>query len=253
MSLLPRFRPLSSLGLTCYRIVLSYSLKDGQSFVEQARNATVDLAGDDGIVARTQRASQLTWDRKKKKFVQGDGTGSDNKKLVKTESGARLPASFRSGRFDEWKAKKRVIIPKVGDAEGDHARGQGSTGMNKYRHNNTYEAKPLDAKSTTYEKKVYNQKKKAEKAAEAEGAPAGGVKTGYAGQKARSELRDVNAIRRDRKVQEQVSRKHLGFQSKSARTDMLLVAQQRRAKNARPSKKGGKGAGKGAGKGRARR
>jgi hypothetical protein len=183
-------------------LVDRYSLKDGQSFVEQARNATFDLAGDDGVVARRQGFSQLTWDRKKKKFVQGDGTGSDNKKLVKTESGARLPASFRSGRFDEWKAKKRVVIPKVGDAEGDHARGQGSTGMNKYRHNNSYEAKPLDPKSTTYEKKVYMQKKKAEKAAEADGAP--GPKTGYAGQKARSELRDVNAIRRDRKVQEQV-------------------------------------------------
>lgn len=188
------------------RLIPSYSLKDGASFVEQARNATFDLAGDDGIVARTQRASQLTWDRKKKKFVQGDGTGSDNKKLVKTESGARLPASFRSGRFDEWKAKKRMHIPKVGDAEGDHASGQGSTGMNKYRHNNTYDAKPLDAKSTTYEKKVYMQKKKAEKAAEADGAPKGGPKTGYAGQKARPELKDVNAIRRDRKVQEQVSR-----------------------------------------------
>ena len=186
-----------------------YSLKDGQSFVEQARNATFDLAGDDGIVAKTQRMSQLTWDRKKKKFVQGDGVGADNKKLVRTESGARLPASFRSGRFDEWKAKKRIVLPKVGDLEGDHARGQGSIGINKYRHNSTVEAKPLDPRSTTYEKKVYMAKKKAEKEAEANGGSTGAAKKGSGpGSKAKSELRDVNAIRRDRKVQEQVSISH---------------------------------------------
>jgi len=222
-----------------------YSLKDGQSFVEQARNATFDLAGDDGIVAKTQRMSQLTWDRKKKKFVQGDGVGADNKKLVRTESGARLPASFRSGRFDEWKAKKRIVLPKVGDLEGDHARGQGSIGINKYRHNSTVEAKPLDPRSTTYEKKVYMAKKKAEKEAEANGGSTGTSKKGSAsGAKAKSELRDVNAIRRDRKVQEQVSIPHSGdFAQNSPNFVSLTISAVQRTLD--PAKRGAKEPGRG--------
>lgn len=199
-------------------IFFRYSLKDGQSFVEQARNATFDLAGDDGIIARQQKASQLTWDRKKKKFVQGDGVGADNKKLVKTESGARLPASFKSGRFDEWKASKKLSLPKIGEQEGDIARRAGAPGATRhYRHNKTVEAKPLDARATTYEKKLRMQKKRAAEDAEN---PARAIKRA-ANTKSKSELKSVEQIRRERNLKEQ-----------------------RRAKNARPSKKGGKGRGK---------
>lgn len=178
----------------------SYSLTDGQSFTEQARNATFDLVGDDGVIERTQRASQLTWDRKKRKFVKGDGTGSDNKKLVKTESGAKLPASFKSGRFDEWKSKNRTSMPKVGEAEGPangRSSRQGPDGKH-YRHQKITAAKPLDPKSTTYEKKVYVAKKRAEKA----GDPAPGGRPGKG--QARNELRDVSDIRKARQIQEQV-------------------------------------------------
>jgi hypothetical protein len=184
--------------------------------------------------------SQLTWDRKKKKFVQGDGVGADNKKLVRTESGARLPASFRSGRFDEWKAKKRIVLPKVGDLEGDHARGQGSIGINKYRHNSTVEAKPLDPRSTTYEKKVYMAKKKAEKEAEANGGSTGASKKGSgSGPKAKSELRDVNAIRRDRKVQEQVSIPHpIAFSQNPADFMFLTISAVQRTHD--PARRGAK-------------
>jgi DBP10CT (NUC160) domain len=45
--------------------------------------------------------SRNNWDKKKKKFVKGNGTGANNVKLVRTENGTRLPATYRSGRFDE--------------------------------------------------------------------------------------------------------------------------------------------------------
>lgn len=172
--------------------------------MEQARHAAFDLTGDEGIVARQQKASMLSWDRKKKKFVQGDGAGSDNKKIIKTESGARLPATYRSGRFDEWKNKKRIALPRIGEAEGDMARSAEKTDSRKYRHNQTPEAKPLDRQSTTYEKKLYQQKKKAELGAKdlANGPPGGGGKSNA---RNKSELRDVSTIRKNRQIQEQVS------------------------------------------------
>ncbi len=149
----------------------------------------------------------MKWDRKKRKFVQGDGTGSDNKKLIRTESGARLPASFKSGRFEEWKEKKKINLPKVGESEGDIPRQVGYGDDKRYRHNKVTEAKPLDPKSTTYEKKMFIAKKKAEK--EKEGAPefagkGGKGKRGAVGQ-AKNELRSSEDIRRQRKMLEQVS------------------------------------------------
>lgn len=194
-------------------VAFRYSLKDGQSFVEQARNVVMDLVGDEGVMNRTQKASQLTWDRKKKKFIQGDGVGADNQKIIRTESGARLPMSYKSGRFEEWKHKKRVTLPKIGEAEGDLAGRVGGLGDKRYRHTKMTDAKPLDAKSTTFEKKTYMLKKRAEKEAEAEGG-AGlvktkkgkvvkGVRSGTAHTK--SELKSVHEIRKERQILEQVS------------------------------------------------
>lgn len=192
-----------------------YSLKDGQSFIEQARNVTMDLIGDEGVLSRTQKASQLTWDRKKKKFIQGDGAGADNQKIIRTESGARLPMSYKSGRFEEWKQKKRVTLPKIGEAEGDLAGRVGGLGDKRYRHNKVFDAKPLDAKSTTFEKKTYALKKRAEKEAEQDAGGDGmvktkkgkvvkGVRAGTAN--TRSELKSVQEIRKQRQILEQVSR-----------------------------------------------
>jgi len=65
------------------------------------------LNGDEGEAQRAQKASQLKWDRKKKRFVKGDGVGSNNEKMIRSESGALLPASFKSGRFDAWKQRNR--------------------------------------------------------------------------------------------------------------------------------------------------
>ncbi|GMK53661.1 hypothetical protein CspeluHIS016_0102470 [Cutaneotrichosporon spelunceum] len=79
-----------------------YSLSEGTSFAEQARSATMDLNADDADPQRAQKASQLKWDKKRKRFTK-DTPGEDNKKMIRGESGALLPATFKSGRFAEWK------------------------------------------------------------------------------------------------------------------------------------------------------
>ncbi|GAA6007345.1 ATP-dependent RNA helicase DBP10 [Rhodotorula paludigena] len=99
-----------------------YSLTNGDSFVAQAAQSTYDIGGrgdTEGTPAEAlaQRASTLKWDRKSKKFIRADQVGADNKKLIRSESGQRLPASFKAGVFDEWQKKTRVRVPRVGDQE----------------------------------------------------------------------------------------------------------------------------------------
>ncbi|EGG13117.1 uncharacterized protein MELLADRAFT_32308 [Melampsora larici-populina 98AG31] len=99
-----------------------YNLNEGTapSFVAQANAYGFDLGADDeGRFSTTtvQKASQVRWDRRTKKFVKSNQGGTDNVKLVKTESGAKLPASFKSGVFDDWQKKEKVRIPNVGETE----------------------------------------------------------------------------------------------------------------------------------------
>ncbi|KAI0316257.1 DEAD-domain-containing protein [Amylostereum chailletii] len=201
-----------------------YSLRDGASFIEQARNATFDLAGDEGRA--DQKRANLSWDKKKKKFIKGDGAGADNMKMVKTESGIKLPATYRSGRFDEWKAKSHVSLPKVGEAEGEmSARFAAGVGKRHFKHHAVKEAKPLDKYATDYERKSRQIKKRTEASGGDVPAGPGKAKGGKKPQgrygakpmgRVKNELKSADQIRRDRKLMEN-----------------------RRAKNARPSR--GKG------------
>ena len=205
-----------------------YSLRDGASFVEQARNATFDLAGDEALLDQRKR-KQMTWDKKKKKFVQGDGVGADNVKLVKTESGAKLPATYRSGRFEEWKSKNRKGLPRVGETENS----QGDRAGKRYLHRKVSEPKQLDKAHVNYERKSRQQKRKETDVGGAGGGEdqrqqsrKGGKKhvlgKRYGGKtvgRVKTELKTVDQIRKSRKV-----------------------AEHRKAKNARPNHKGkGKG------------
>ncbi|KAI0743513.1 ATP-dependent RNA helicase DBP10 [Daedaleopsis nitida] len=208
-----------------------YSLRDGASFAEQARNVAFDLTGDDGAAQERQRRG-MKWDKKKKRFVKGTGEGADNVKLVKTESGVKLPVTYRSGRFDEWKAKSRMSLPKVGEDEPETARSGSGTGPGgrKYKHKQVAAAKPLDKLRGDYERKV-RQYKKGEKPPGADDGPAPGgssrptpgknKKGGrYGGKpmgKVRNELKTADQIRKARKVVEH-----------------------KREKNARPTRRKGK-------------
>ncbi|KAI0276576.1 P-loop containing nucleoside triphosphate hydrolase protein [Russula aff. rugulosa BPL654] len=189
-----------------------YSLRDGETFAEQARHSTFDLAGDEGVVAQRRAQSKL--------FVRGDGTGSDNVKMVRAESGVKLPASYRSGRFDEWRAKARVSLPRVGEAVPDRR----PPDRKRFKHTSTTAAKPLDKLTSSYERKARVQKKvEAVSAVSAEepvsrgrhitGRRYGGKSLGQV----RGEIKSAEQIRKARKIVEK-----------------------RKAKNSRPSRKKGK-------------
>lgn len=80
-----------------------YSLKSG---VESLSGAITDMTADEGTGPKAQKASQLSWDRKKHKFIKKNGS-ADGEKMIKSESGALLPASYSSGKYQEWKSKRR--------------------------------------------------------------------------------------------------------------------------------------------------
>lgn len=75
-----------------------YSVTQGSSFVEQAQKAILDPQGDETSTIQS-RKNQLRWDTKKKRFVRGLGIGSDNKKLITTEGGTKIPATYKGGRY----------------------------------------------------------------------------------------------------------------------------------------------------------
>ena len=205
-----------------------YSLRDGASFVEQARHATFDLAGDESLLEHKRR-KHITWDKKKKKFVQGDGVGADNVKLVKTESGVKLPATYRSGRFEEWKSKNKKSLPRVGETESGRT---GRTGR-RYLHTKTVEPRQLDKAHVNYERKARQRTKK-----EAE---VGGV----------GERDDLQQQSRNGGRKAVLGKRHGGKSVGRVKTELKTVdqirkarkvAEHRKAKNARPSRKGkGKG------------
>jgi hypothetical protein len=97
-------------------IFRSYSLDKGQSFAEGLQSSTLDMAADEGRAQGAQKASQLRWDRKKKRFTAGDQVGADNKKMIRSESGALLPATYNSGRFKDWQQKRRRGTAITGDS-----------------------------------------------------------------------------------------------------------------------------------------
>lgn len=190
---------------------------------------------DEALTDRKKRT--LNWDKRKKKFIKGDGVGADNKKLIKTESGVRLPASYRSGRFDEWKTKSKVHLPRIGEAENPSVQGRKPIGVGgrRFKHHKVVEAKPLNKLNKDYERKQRQHVKREGKMAGdsggrgsssssahnsmsshvRRGSKFGGRNTGKSLGRVKSELKTADQIRKGRKLVEN-----------------------RRAKNARPSKRG---------------
>ena len=101
-----------------------YSLQAADSFATAARSATFDLNPDEpqsGFGEASRKG--VRWDKRSKKYVPRteDEKGAkrgDAKKMIRSEGGGMVPASFRSGRFDAWKKAKKVgRLPRVGEAE----------------------------------------------------------------------------------------------------------------------------------------
>lgn len=182
------------------------------NFVEAARGVTMDLTNDDGAksFAEPSRAKGMRWDKKNSKYVAraNDEDGSKGKKMIRGESGQKIAASFQSGRFDRWrKAHKVDRLPRTGEAEREGA-GAGS-GVGKgfgtwYKHKQEKAPKEADK----YRDDYHIRKKRVEEAKEKR---VGKWKDGVG----KKEIKSTDDIRKERKLQER-----------------------KKAKNARPSKKG---------------
>ncbi|KAL9625248.1 MAG: hypothetical protein Q9160_000650 [Pyrenula sp. 1 TL-2023] len=178
-------------------------------FVSAARSATMDLTTDDTARGYGRTSGMMRWDKRAKKYVRraNDADGSKgNRKMVKGESGAKIAASFRSGRFDAWKKRERLgRLPRVGEVEGKTLPGAqaGLQQGKRYRHTKTEQAKRPDKLRGDYEKRA----KKFKEAGDRELAERG-----------KNEVRGNEEIRKRRKEKEK-----------------------RREKNSRPVRKKGRG------------
>lgn len=165
------------------------------SFALEAGSAGFDLQNDDTVPVNKQ---VRRWDKKKGKYVNADST---DKKYIISENGQRIPASFRSGRFDEWKKQRNISSLKVGSVEANADNG----GNKRFKHKKVTAPKLPDKYRDDFQK----QKMKVQKALET------GVKVkGYNAPGQKDEIKSSNEIRKARELKDK-----------------------RRAKNARPSKK----------------
>ena len=187
------------------------SSNPGRNFLSAARDAAMDLTTDDGggVGGRPGQGepSRMRWDKKQKKYVlranDEDGSrtkdGAPGKRLIRGESGQKIAASFRSGRFEAWKRSNRIgRLPRVGEAEKEGATrppgGKGADAAGKrYRHRSERAPKEADR----YRDDFHKKRKLVEKAKEER---RGRFKDGVGGKK--GELRGVDAVRKERRETE---------------------------------------------------
>lgn len=94
---------------------------DKVDFARQAEGASVDIIMDDDRGMYNQKHGQR-WDRRLKKYVGLSGNEPANKK-IRTEDGTWLPASYKTGKYEEWKQKQKIGFGNK--KEGDDGDGEG--------------------------------------------------------------------------------------------------------------------------------
>ncbi|KAK9761841.1 ATP-dependent RNA helicase dbp10 [Basidiobolus ranarum] len=142
-----------------------YSMTQSGSFAEQAQSAVLDLQGDE---RDTMQA--------KKNLLQ---------------NGTKLPASYKSGTYEDWQKKNRVHMPRTGELEV-----AGKNMVNKrYKHNKLTAPKKLDPLSINYEKKIQKKRKGTEDVSQQ------GTKR-RVGDNVKGELKSVDQIRKQRELKE---------------------------------------------------
>ena len=178
------------------------------SFAEASRGAVMNLVDDDGISFAPTRPKQR-WDPKKKNFVNSrnneDGSSGKGVKMIKGESGVKIPASMKSGRylrhnsvgncrFESWQSAHKTNLPQTGTSETPLNR-FGLSGR-RFKHTKNRAPKAPDRFRDDY----HVQKKRASEAAES--------------RKEGGQLRTVDQIRK-----------------------LRLQKEHKKKKNARPSRK----------------
>lgn len=166
------------------------------SFANDAAKATFDLDNDE----KSKRNNQtMQWDKKKGKYINQHSV--EGKKYIIGESGQRIPASFRSGRFDDWKKKRNILSISTGMQESTDS----GNDNKRFKHKKRDAPKAPDKFRDDYHK----QKQKLTKALDSGINVKGFNKPGQ-----KQEMRSTEQIRKARQLKEQ-----------------------RKAKNARPSKR----------------
>ncbi|KAF2637066.1 ATP-dependent RNA helicase-like protein dbp10 [Massarina eburnea CBS 473.64] len=181
--------------------------QQSSNFVESARAAQMDLTNDEtrGFAEPSKRGG-LRWDKKSKKYVarHNDEDGSKGAKMVRGESGLKIAASFRSGRFHEWRKTNKVgRLPRVGEMETSANRAASHSNGAHYKHKEQKAPKEADR----YRDDYHVQKKRVD---EAKQNRIGKFKDGGG----KSELKGADDVRKQRQL-----------------------TQKRQDKNARPNKK----------------
>lgn len=192
----------------------AYSLGNGKFFGDAARAATFDLV-EEGQDFHQKQGMQ--WDKKRGKYINAGSTSMDGKNLkyIRGENGTKLPASYRSGRFDTWKQTHKSDF-RVGSMESEAPNptfkgvknnvATNANGLPIYKHNKTLAPKRADKARDDYHK----QRKRVKSAVES-GLRVKGKQPIFSAQ---SEIQVADQIRKARELK-----------------------QQRKEKNARPSKK----------------
>ncbi|ORZ34989.1 P-loop containing nucleoside triphosphate hydrolase protein [Catenaria anguillulae PL171] len=118
-----------------YNTERGYSMHTTSSLARGALTASMDLMGDDDTIMRAAKGQgKVVWDSKKKKFKR-ETVGADNVKLIKGESGVKLPASLKTDRFAQWQKKNKVFVPKTGESELANAKDMANEARKrKFRH-----------------------------------------------------------------------------------------------------------------------
>lgn len=180
--------------------------RQNSNFVEAARGVTMDLNNDDSRgFGEPNKARGMRWDKNSKKYVAraNDEDGSKGVKMVRGESGRKIAASFRSGRFDAWRRSNKIDrLPRTGETEAPTHTDTYSAGR-RFKHKSEKAPKEADRFRDDY----HVRKKRVE---EAKQKRIGKFKDGGA----KNELRGVDDVRKQRNIKEK-----------------------RKEKNARPSKK----------------
>lgn len=179
------------------------------SFVESARDATMDLNNDEGGKSfGVPVRSKMRWDQKSRKYVsrENDEDGSKGARMVRGESGVKIAASFQSGRFDRWKKAQRINkMPRVGDFEKNNGGAPSPFASTGPRYKHKMEKAPKEADK--FRDDYHERKKRVDEAKEKR---IGRFKEGVGIN--RNEMKSTEDVRKSRKL-----------------------AERRRAKNARPT------------------
>ncbi|KAK3174340.1 ATP-dependent RNA helicase dbp10 [Lepraria neglecta] len=173
------------------------------NFLTAARSATMDLTNDDGAkaFAEPSRPKGMRWDKKSKKYVAraNDDDGSKGGKMIRGESGQKIAASFKSGRFDAWRKSNKIDrLPRTGENEtAANSANKGAGGGKRFKHKSENAPKEADK----YRDDFYKRKKMVEKAKEER---RGRFREGSG----KNEIRGAEDVRRERGKKERKREKN---------------------------------------------